>query len=133
MYTLHGKRSSRRSSSRALVFKNEDAKGHRQERNEKFFTWEKDRFTRRPWNIPWGIPWKITSYVITYLGLAQMLKKNPTVHFWWKEVLLVSRAHGRRWWTGRKTKPRGVSLIVHSEIYWGPTGVRLEVLPAQNL
>ena len=38
MYTLHGERSSRRSSSRALVFKNEDAKGHRQERNVKSFT-----------------------------------------------------------------------------------------------
>lgn len=132
MYTLHGKRSSRKSSSRALVFKNEDAKGHRQERNVKSFTWEKDRFNGRPWNIPQGrgVTRKITSYVITYLGLAQMLKKNLTVNFWWKEVLLVSRAHGRRWWTGRKTKPRGVSLIVYREIYWGPTGVRLEVLPA---
>ena len=54
MYTLHGERSSRRISSRALVFKNEDAKGHRQERNAKSFTWEKYRFNGRPWNIPWG-------------------------------------------------------------------------------
>lgn len=28
-----------------------------------------------------GITRKITSYVITYLGLAQMLKKNLTVNF----------------------------------------------------
>lgn len=106
MYTLYGKRSSRKSSSRALVFKNEDAKGHRRERNVKSFTWEKDHLMEDP-EIFLGVGITRKNHILcnNLFGSCTDVEKNLTVNFWWKEVLLISRAHGRRWWTGRKQSP----------------------------
>lgn len=56
------------------------------------------------WDVPGG---HMTNWTLcnNLFGSWADVKKNPTVNFRWKEILLVSRVHGRRWWTGRKTKP----------------------------